>query len=165
MSKDFENSIEFMAGDIQAEASQMRVDALISLMSTADVVSKYIDMQVAKQPTGRTGFSVLTNLVLHGGTMAPTDISKRILRTKFAVTSLIDNLEKNGLVRREPTGKDRRRKNVSITRKGLDLIESYSLKGQNRFSNEIFRTLDDREMEELILILKKIRKHVLPLIS
>jgi DNA-binding MarR family transcriptional regulator len=56
--------------------------------------------------------------------MTPTEIAKRVFRSKHAVTRAIDVLEKDGLVRRGTVRGDRRIRKVNITRKGLELIQA-----------------------------------------
>jgi len=161
MTKSFGDSIDSMAADIRAQARQLRVDTFLSFIYTADVVNRYLDIQLTQLPTGRTGFNVLHNLILHGGSMTPTDISKRIFRSKHAVTRIIDTLEKQGLVQREPIGDDRRMRRVSISRKGLELVQKASTEGRQRISHEVLKPLEQQKVEELKTMLREIRTHLL----
>ena len=155
-----------MADEIREQATYQKVSTFLSFIYTADVVNRYVDIELAKQgTTSRTGISVLHNLILHGGSMTPTRISERIFRSKHTVTKIIDTLEKQGLVRREPIGEDRRTRMVSITRKGLDLIKRSSAEGRERVSREVFQPLNDNQIEELGTVLKQIRKYLLNVIS
>ena len=86
MSKVSNHDIQSMADEIREQAAQLRVLTFLSFIYTSDVVNRYLDIEVARYPVGRTGFSVLHNLVLHGGTMTPTDLSQRVFRSKHAVT-------------------------------------------------------------------------------
>lgn len=164
MTESFKDSIESIAADIRTQARHLRVDTFLSLIYTADVVNRYLDIELTKQPASRTGFNVLNNLILHGGIMTPTDISKRIFRSKHAVTRIIDTLEKQGLVKREPIGEDRRTRKVSITKKGLELIKVTTADEQRRISHAVFSPLNEKQTKELNMILREVRKHVLSLI-
>lgn len=161
MTESFGDSIESMAADIRAQARQLRVDTFLSFIYTADIVNRYLDIQITKLPVSRTGFSVLHNLILRGGSMTPTEISKRVFRSKHAVTRIVDTLEKQDLVKREPIGEDRRIRRVSITRKGLELVKRSSAEGRQQISHEVFVPLDQKQVEELNSTLRQIRKHVL----
>ena len=161
MTESFGDSIESMAADIRAQARQLRVDTFLSLIYTTDIVNRYLDIQIAKLPVSRTGFSVLHNLILRGGSMTPTDISKRVFRSKHAVTRIVDTLEKQGLVKRDPIGEDRRVRRVSITRKGLEIVKRSLAEGRQQISHEVFTPLDQKQVEELNTTLRQIRKHVL----
>ena len=96
-------------------------------------------------------------MITNGGSLSPTDISRKIFRTKYAVTFQIDSLVKMGLVRRRQKNSDRRSKVVTITKKGLELMKLYSKRGQNRYSKDIFSNLDKEEIMALSSIMYKIR--------
>src|SRR4030065_1038815 len=103
-----------MADAIREQADQLRVLTFLSFIYTADVINRYLDIELARYPIGRTGFSVLHNLVLHGGTMTPTNLSERIFRSKHAVTRVVDKLERLGFVKRGNIGRERRGRKGSI---------------------------------------------------
>ncbi len=161
MPSSFADNIESMAAEIRSQARQLKVDTFLSFIYTADVVNRYLDIQLTKLPASRTGFNVLHNLILHGGTMTPTLISKRVFRSKHAVTRIIDTLEKQGLVKREPIGEDRRTRKVRITRKGLDLVKRAGAEGRELASQEVLRPISLEQIEELNSILKQIRRYML----
>lgn len=164
MTESVQNSIEPLALEIRTVAQQMRVSAFLSFIYTADIVNRYLEIELAKQPISRIGFNVLHDLILHGGTMTPTDISKRVFRSRQSVTKTVDTLEKLGLVKREPIGKDRRIRKVSITRKGIELVKSNSAQEQKRISHELFLPLERKQVEELSIALRQVRKQTLTLI-
>jgi DNA-binding MarR family transcriptional regulator len=57
-------------------------------------------------------------LIVLGGEMSPSEISKWIFRAKHTVTSMLGVLENIGYVKREPNGDDKRSVNIIITKKG-----------------------------------------------
>lgn len=90
-------------------------------------------MRAAETVTGRVGrvmsaagltisqFGVLEALY-HKGPLCQRDIAAKILKSTGNITLVIDNLEKQGLVRRERINDDRRYLTVSLTVKGETLI-------------------------------------------
>lgn len=68
-------------------------------------------------------FGVLETLY-HLGTMCQHEIGTKILKSSGNVTLVIDNLEKQGLVKRQRDTEDRRMVMVSLTPKGKELIEA-----------------------------------------
>ncbi len=86
-------------------------------------------------------------------------MSKKVFRSKCAVSRVVDNLEKAGLVRREQVSNDRREKRISITEKGIEYIEK-TMHQRRIISKQIMSCLNEKEMEQLISSLKKIRKHI-----
>lgn len=165
MSKISNQELQSMADEIREQAAQLRVLTFLSFMYTSEVVSRYLDIELARYPVGRTGFSVLHNLVLHGGTMTPTDLSKRIFRSKHAITRVVDRLEKFGYVKRDDIGSDRRVRKVSLTKEGLTFIKESRAVGQQRLGHILLSTLKHEQIEELGVIMKQIREHTLKLIT
>ncbi|GFO60637.1 MarR family transcriptional regulator [Geomonas silvestris] len=90
-------------------------------------------MRAAESATNRTSkvmtaagltisqFGVLEALY-HKGPLCQRDIAAKILKSTGNITLVIDNLEKNGLVRRERDSEDRRFLTVHLTEAGTGLI-------------------------------------------
>jgi len=165
MSKVSNLELQSMADEIREQAAQLRVLTFLSFIYTADVVNRYLDIELARYPVGRTGFSVLHNLVLHGGTMVPTKLSERIFRSKHAVTRVVDKLEELGFVKRGNIGIDRRFRKVSITKEGMNFVKTSQAAGQQRMGHLLLETLDQNETETLRKMMKQIREHALKLIA
>ncbi len=165
MSKVSNHELQSMADEIREQAAQLRVLTFLSFIYTADVVNRYLDIEVARYPVGRTGFGVLHNLVLHGGTMMPTNLSERIFRSKHAVTRVVDNLEKLGFVKRDAIGSDRRVRKVSITKEGLAFVKESQAAGQQRLGHMLLKPLNQKQIESLGTMTKQIREHTLNLIA
>ncbi len=165
MSRVSNHELQSMAEEIREQAAQLRVLTFLSFIYTSDVINRYLDIEVARYPVGRTGFSVLHNLVLHGGTMTPTKLSERIFRSKHAVTRVVDKLEKLGFVKRGGIGSDRRVRKVSITKEGLAYVKDSQAAGQQRLGHTLLHPLDQQQTESLHAMMKLIREHVLKLIA
>lgn len=160
-----DRDIQSMADEIREQAAHLRVLTMLSFIYTSDVVNRYLDLEVARYPISRTGFSVLHNLVLHGGTMTPTSLSQRVFRSKHAVTRVVDKLEKLGFVKRNAIGADRRVREVSLTKEGLAFVKEANAAGQQRIGNTLLHPLEQSQIEELGKIMKQIREHTLDLIA
>ena len=165
MSRVSNNDLQSMADEIRDQAAQLRVQTFLSFVYTAEVVNRYLDIELARYPISQTGFSILHNLILHGGTMTPTNLSKRLFRSKHAVTRVVDTLERLGFVKRGTIGRDRRVREVSITKEGLEFIKDAKAVGQRRMGRILLRPLDKKQIEVLEMMMKQIREHVLELIA
>jgi MarR family transcriptional repressor of emrRAB len=165
MSKVSNHDLQSLADEIREQAAQLRNLTFLSFIYTAEVVNRYLDIEIARFPVGRTDFGVLHNLVLHGGTMTPTNLSNRVFRSKHAVTRVVDKLERLGFVKRDAIGADRRVRKVSITKEGLAFVKESQAAGQQRMGHILLSPLDHKKIEELDIILKQIREHVLNLIA
>jgi DNA-binding MarR family transcriptional regulator len=59
-----------------------------------------------------------------GGPLAPSIIAGRLMVTTGSMTSLLDTLERRGLVRRQPHPSDRRQLLVHLTDEGQALVDT-----------------------------------------
>ena len=165
MDDKFKENIDSMAKEIRDQAGSIKVDTFLSYIYTSDIINRYLDLLLPDRKISRAGFNILHNLILNDGSMIPTDISRKTFRSKYSVTRVIDTLEKQGLVKRRPIGKDRRTRRISITRKGLKAVEDATIDSRERISQNIFRILEDDRLVEFNDALKKLRRHVLALID
>ena len=73
-------------------------------------------------PAARQALAVLDGA---GEPLSPTEIARRLIVTTASVTSLLDTLERRGLVERRADPGDRRRLLVAITPPAQDLVRQY----------------------------------------
>lgn len=101
-------------------------------------------------------FAVLEALY-HIGSMTQGEISGKVLQSTSNITTVIDNLERDGLVRRERDAKDRRVIHVHLTKAGTREVEAV-LPGHVAALVEEFSTLSASEQETLGELCKKLGK-------
>ena len=120
---------------------------------------------ISRLPKPGTTFS--TSLILNDGTLTSTEISKRVWRTKYSVTKVIDTLEKQGYVTRTSMGadSDRRMKKIQITSKGLKHVKTATTLSRKQVSEQIFRGLSEQQIGELNKLLKQLRKDTIDLVK
>ena len=159
--KDVENA----AREIKRQHSEIKTDTFLKFLATLDLFSRYLDLQYTSKNATRSGFNVLNTLILSGGTMSPTEISKILFRSKNAIGHVISTLESRGLVTTVPANKDRRRIEVSITAKGLAVSEKESIIVRERLGKHAFGILTQDEFECLHKILEKLIQNTKTLID
>ncbi len=101
-------------------------------------------------------FAVLEALY-HLGSMTQGEVSTKILKSGSNMTTVIDNLERDGFVRRERDAKDRRVIHVHLAGAGKRKLEAV-LPGHITALVEEFSILSVSEMETLGNICKKLGK-------
>ena len=74
------------------------------------------------------------------------------------MTGLVDTLERDGLVRREPDPNDRRMMSVELTPEGVTFIKQM-LPGHFRLMAELMEPLTEDERKTLVGLLNKILRH------
>ena len=99
-------------------------------------------------------FAVL-EAIYHLGSMTQGDISTKVLKSGSNMTTVIDNLERDGLVRRERDANDRRVIHVHLTEAGSSKIEAV-LPGHVAALVEEFNVLSASEQETLGALCKKL---------
>jgi MarR family 2-MHQ and catechol resistance regulon transcriptional repressor len=105
-------------------------------------------------------FAVLEALY-HLGHLTQGEISAKVLKSGSNMTTVIDNLERDGYVRRERDEKDRRVIHVHLTEAGREKLEAI-LPGHIAALVDEFKVLSASEQETLGELCKKLgkgRKH------
>jgi DNA-binding MarR family transcriptional regulator len=159
-SKDWKDSLSPLAADINASAKKLEDNLFLSIVQVAIAVPRFWDFKGISKPVSRPGFRVLRNLITHKGRMTPTEISKEILLSKYAVTRIVDSLEKNGLVKREPFGDDLRTRDVIITNKGLKLANGCADYLSEHVMKQFSPSLTSKQIQDIRVFLKKFRSHL-----
>lgn len=159
------DDIQSLASEMRVTAAELRVNAVLTILRSADILARYMAI-IFKEFGGpsRAGWGVLFVLVVRGGKLTPTEISKRILRSKHTVTQIVDTLEADGLVIRTSDVNDRRKRYIEITRKGLEMVKLGYPK-RNESSQRALATLKKSETEQLVKILKRVNKHLVTQIN
>ena len=73
-------------------------------------------------PAARQALAVLDGA---GKPLSPTEIARRLIVTTASITSLLDTLQRRGLVERRPDPADRRRLLITITPAAQDLVRRF----------------------------------------
>lgn len=141
------------------EIADAVVKAHVLLLKTSSLVFKYSETRLNKLGITRTQHAVLMTLSVINHPPTLTELSKRLLRTKNDLTTVIDNMEREGLVARKSDENDRRNTRVVTTEKGRALLES--MKDTSRqLVYSAMSCLSEPELGQLTDILQKIRQHV-----
>ena len=93
------------------------------------------------------------------GPQKPSTLALALGYTSGAITKLTNNLVKDGYILREHQKNDRRVVLITITKKGLKVLEEAQKQGQN-MRNEVYSVLNIEEVEQLLSIQKKLFERV-----
>ena len=142
----------------------INLQMMLRLLFTSDVVHRYVDIELRKLGSWPIRFAVLNSIVVNGGSITPAAIGKQLLRSSHAVTSVLDTLTKEGLVRRVHNVTDRRSVKVYMTEKGWEATKRIVPIAED-ISKRILSCLMDDEIRTMEILLERLRAHVLSLIS
>jgi DNA-binding MarR family transcriptional regulator len=140
--------------------SNKMTDVVMSIVRTHDIMNRFLEIELGKHGSNPPRFAVMNALLVHDGTMRPTEISNWIFRAKHTVTSMLKALENVGYVKRIANESDRRSVDILVTEKGWRSTDNM-LPIAEDISKKILSCLDEKEIDTLLDILRKIRKHSL----
>lgn len=93
--------------------------------------------------------------------LAPNQLAERAGISRATVTGLLDGLEREGLIRREPDAQDRRALRIQLSAEGRTLARKL-LKQHSRWIGGLFGALSAREQQQLSHLLGKAAQSLLP---
>ena len=137
-------------------AQRRTLDTFIKLTRCTDSLMARIAERNTIGDLTFSQFAVLEALY-HLGPMTAGEVGQKILKSGGNMTLVIDNLERDGLVRRERDANDRRVIHVHLTDVGSSKLESV-LPGHVAALVDEFKVLSAREQEMLGELCKKLGK-------
>ncbi|MCC5833495.1 MAG: MarR family transcriptional regulator [Opitutales bacterium] len=102
-------------------------------------------------------FAVL-EVLLHKGALPVNTIGEKVLLTSGSITTAVQRLEKQGLVRREKAVDDARVVMVHLTDSGRERIESAFSKHTDNLE-KLFEALDGSERAQFAGLMRKLGQH------
>ncbi len=106
-----------------SEEERRALDAYIKLMRATESVTGRINNHLREHGLTASQFGVL-EAIYHLGPMCQSDLARKILKSSGNLTTVIDNLSRQGLVERCRSKEDRRMINVRLTPRGRSMIEA-----------------------------------------
>lgn len=105
-----------------SEEERLALDVFIKLLRAGDSVAQRTFGSIFESGITPGQFGVL-EVLYHQGPLMLSEIAAKHLRSKNNMTVVADNLEKQGLVRRERDSVDRRVIRIHLTDSGRSLVE------------------------------------------
>ena len=113
-----------LAAEVQTQNKNPYIKCLRDFMKLSHFLGKYLDTKLGVYGLNRTQRRIIIFIVRQSEPMTPTQLSKLTLLTIDSINKSIDNLDKMGLTRSYRSRKDRRVRKVTLTEKGLEMIEN-----------------------------------------
>jgi DNA-binding MarR family transcriptional regulator len=133
-------------------------EATVALLRTTDVVRRRLARAVEPEGITLQQYNVLRILRGMGGEpMSALEVGERLIEQTPGVSRLLDRLVSKGLIRRDRSGRDRRRLECSITRQGLELLARLD-EPIVRADTDALHGLTAREIATLNELLTRIRQ-------
>jgi DNA-binding MarR family transcriptional regulator len=143
-------------------ASALATECFANLFHAADLLMELHNRQSREQyqlsPSARQVLAVIEGA---RQPLEPTVIAERVLITTGSMTSILDTLERRGLIRRMPHPADRRKLLVDITPAAQALLDQLLPSLHARERDVISAALSTREQHELLRLIAKIQQAAL----
>ena len=138
------------------EEERRALDVLIKLMRASRSVAERTSQPVVAAGLSAMHFGVLETL-FHLGPLKVSELADKHLKSHNNFTVVIDNMEKQGLVRRERSPEDRRVVMVHLTEEGRERIEQVFPEFVRALTADL-RVLSPEEQEHLSALLLRLGK-------
>jgi MarR family 2-MHQ and catechol resistance regulon transcriptional repressor len=137
-----------------AEDEVRALNALITLVRASEAVVGNLHRDLSGKRLTSSQFGVIEAL-FHLGPLCQGELAVKLLRSGASTTSVVEGLEKRGLVVRQRTEEDRRFVRVALTGKGRRLIEDIFPAHAARVAR-LFGVLTQEEQEQLRQLCRKL---------
>ena len=135
-------------------------EAFMHLIRAGDEVSRVMDAHFSGHATTHGRFLVMMLLLEKKGTdcprpTTPAELAELASVSRATITGLLDSLERDGYVRRQPDPADRRQMSVRLTPAGEQFMHAL-LPDHFRIISSLMSPLSEHERKTLVLLLNKI---------
>jgi len=153
------NYLQTMSRHFHGTPRQERaLSAYVKLLRASETVHSEATRTLAGEGLSASQFAVLEALY-HVGPMCLSELADKILKTSGNLTMVVGNLQKNGLVTRQPSAEDRRFVSVVITEKGRKLMARVFPVHLERIV-ELMNRLSPAQQDELGRLCRKLGKNL-----
>lgn len=127
------------------------------IMRIAQHLEREVECAFSHHNLMTCNFDVLTALRRSGKPyqLKPTELYCSLMLTSGAITNRLDKLEKDGLIVRKPNPEDRRGILVTLTQKGLELVDKVIVEHLDN-EERLLAALTNEEREQLTGLLRKL---------
>lgn len=130
------------------------LDAYVKFVRAYDTIDSRLRSALREEGLTVSQLGVLEAL-MHIGPMVQSELAEKLLTSPSNLTTVLDNLERDGMVRRQRSTEDRRQVEVSLTSDGRELIEDVFPSHAQRITR-LFGALAPGEQEELGRLCRKL---------
>ena len=136
--------------------ASIQQETLLNLLRIGDQLENRLSRLFRERGLTLSRFNVLRSLILANRPLTCGEIGERMIQLVPAITSLVDHLEKQGLVKRDRCTEDRRIVYVSVTEKGKMLADE-TMEPLVELEKQLLKRLNKSELQTLVELLEKTR--------
>ncbi len=147
--------------EVSKRTDKTPLGTLLSVLMSFEVLARYLELELRRYEATLIRFNIMSTLFKNGGEMTPSEIAESVFREKNSITAAINTMERQGIVRREPSPNDRRSVKVVITDKGWKEANQLNPVAQE-ISREVLSSMDKEQVENLVETMRTLRESLLP---
>ncbi len=132
----------------------LALDTFIKLVRAAETINTVLNRRLVQAGLSATQFGTLETLY-HLGSLPANRLAHKLLKSGGNLTTVLDNLEKRGLICRERDSADRRSVTIHLLEAGRSLIESI-LPAHAEFIADQMNHLSETEQQQLAVLCRKL---------
>jgi DNA-binding MarR family transcriptional regulator len=136
-----------------SKANDPRVQLYALFDSTRETIQKAVKLELAQYQMSQSQVKVMHMLSQNAGGLTINQLSESVIRELNSVTTLINRMQKKGLVRKEKRKGDNKTY-IILTDKGMDI---YNNTVTEHSITLIFETLSEEERKQLTFLLSKLQ--------
>jgi MarR family transcriptional regulator, organic hydroperoxide resistance regulator len=125
----------------------------------ADVTNRYCEITMKTDNISPLHAIAMWYLVCAGGISTPTKLAEKMFRSKHSVTKIVDNLEKEGLIIRDFSSRDRRVTQIRMTPAGLEYIKENNIIASEH-AKLVMDCLDADQQKTLLELMNIVKKRM-----
>ncbi|MFA5165142.1 MAG: MarR family transcriptional regulator [Candidatus Omnitrophota bacterium] len=137
------------------DTDQLNNNSIRKLVHVSEAIIKAADRFFAGFGVTTAQYDVLVILKYSKNRLTQSDLGINRVVSRSNITGIIDRLEKTGLVKREGSADDRRVNHITVTKKGIDLIN----KVEDKYFENVKKLvwfLDEKDKKGLAEILDRL---------
>jgi DNA-binding MarR family transcriptional regulator len=135
-----------------------------AFLTSAWALTDILDAELAaEQGLSLRWYDLLVHLEDEDEGLPMNELASRILSSKSGLTSVVDRMERAGLVARERPASDRRVVRVLLTPAGRDTLHAARVIHRRGIEEHFLGQLGPRDVQAVQRIFDKVRDHVRPL--
>ncbi|MEP3836506.1 MAG: MarR family transcriptional regulator [Algibacter sp.] len=142
-----------LSKEINSKFANIKVKALLNIIYTANFISNYQNEFFKPFGISPQQYNILRILKGAKGPLKVQTIKERMLERSPNATRLMDKLCAKSYIERCVSAEDRRVVKITITKAGLDFLETIPI----NFNNSLLKNLSEAEAEQLSNLLDKMR--------
>ncbi|MGF1764208.1 MarR family winged helix-turn-helix transcriptional regulator [Aliivibrio kagoshimensis] len=144
---------QWAAARPELDSSTMGVVA--RLRRTSNIWTSKLEVVFKEHGMSIVEFDILATLRRTNAAVTPTELYHALMLSSGAVSTRIEQLVKRGFVQRVASEEDRRSCKVTLTEKGIELIDTAVNEHVANMDN-MLTVLSHKEQQQLSLLLKKV---------